>query len=184
MSTKPREHPDWSPSRQQKNKFRGRTEGKGGGEKIILLWTSYTEAPFSEMTVEVIFDVLQSCARRRIFEVCWRNVHWIQFPVASSDSSYLSGEHDGDDEPVDGDCLAEDDGDEVLRLDPGRLDAAAEDGAARGVDAEGGADDGERDGKPDAERRPHVRRRLGEEPAKVDAFPPTGELKVSSSVSA
>ena len=33
--------------------------------------------------------------------------------------TYLSGEHDGDDEAVDGDGLAEDDGDEVLRLDPG-----------------------------------------------------------------
>ena len=75
-------------------------------------------------------------------------------------------------------------GDWTVEHLPGRLDASAEDGAARGVDAEGGADDGERDGKPDAERRPHVRRRLGEEPAKVDAFPPTGELKVSSSVSA
>ena len=31
----------------------------------------------------------------------------------------LPGEHDGDDEPIDGDGLAEDDGDEVLRLDPG-----------------------------------------------------------------
>ena len=27
---------------------------------------------------------------------------------------YLSGEHDGDDEPVDGDCLAENDRDQVL----------------------------------------------------------------------
>src|SRR6266496_492643 len=50
----------------------------------------------------------------------------------------LSGEHDGDDEPVDGDGLAEDDRDEVLGLDPGRLHAAPDDADPGGVDAEGG----------------------------------------------
>ena len=60
---------------------------------------------------------------------------------------------------------------------PGRLDAAADDGAARGVDAEGGADDGERDGQADAERGPHVRRRLREEPPEVDALTATSQLE-------
>ena len=64
---------------------------------------------------------------------------------------------------------------------PGRLDASAEDGAARGVDAECGADDGERDGQADAERGPHVRRRLREEPAEVDALAATSQLKKVSS---
>ena len=66
---------------------------------------------------------------------------------------------------------------------PGRLDAAADDGAARGVDAEGGADDGERDGETDAERGPHVRRRLGEEPAEVDALTAASQLEVKKTTS-
>ena len=37
----------------------------------------------------------------------------------------LAGEHDGDDEAVDGDSLAEDDRDQVLGLDPRSLDATA-----------------------------------------------------------
>ena len=37
----------------------------------------------------------------------------------------LAGEHDGDYEAVDGDSLAEDDGDQVLGLDPRGLDATA-----------------------------------------------------------
>jgi hypothetical protein len=53
----------------------------------------------------------------------------------------LSGEDDGDDEAVDGDGLAEDDGNQVLRLDSRRLHAAADDGNAGRVDAESGADD-------------------------------------------
>ena len=60
---------------------------------------------------------------------------------------------------------------------PGRLDAAADDGASGGVDAERGADDGERDREADAERGPHVRRRLRQEPPEVDALATTRQLK-------
>merc|ERR1712080_692052 len=55
----------------------------------------------------------------------------------------LARQDDGDDESIDGDCLAEDDGDEVLGLDPGGLDASADDGGAGGVDAESGAHHGQ-----------------------------------------
>ena len=60
---------------------------------------------------------------------------------------------------------------------PGRLDAAADDGASGGVDAERGADDGERDREADAERGPHVRGRLRQEPPEVDALATTRQLK-------
>ena len=65
----------------------------------------------------------------------------------------------------------------LLRSVPWRLDAAADDGAAGGVDAEGGAHHRERDGEADAQRGPHVRRRLGEEPAEVDALATTRQLQ-------
>jgi hypothetical protein len=42
----------------------------------------------------------------------------------------LRGEDNGHDDAVDGDDLAEDDGDQVLRSNPGRLDTSTEDGDA------------------------------------------------------
>ncbi len=76
--------------------------------------------------------------------------------------SYLNlpGQHDGDDESVDGHGLAEDDGDEVLGLDPGRLNTSAQHAGAGGVDAEGGAHDAQGHAHADADGGPHVRRRL------------------------
>ena len=98
--------------------------------------------------------------------------------IQSLSIPYLSGEHDGDNETVDCNSLAEDDGDEVLRLDPGRLDAAADDRTASGVDTEGCAHDGERHGQPDAKRCPHVWRGLREEPAEINSLSSARELKV------
>ena len=67
----------------------------------------------------------------------------------------MSRQDDSNDESIDGDGLAEDDGDQVLGLDPGGLDAAAHDAGAGGVDAEGGANHGQGHGQthPDAENR-------------------------------
>lgn len=47
----------------------------------------------------------------------------------------LGGEDDGHDDAVDGDDFAEDDGDQILGSYPGRLDAATDNGHARGEDA-------------------------------------------------
>ena len=59
----------------------------------------------------------------------------------------MSRQNDSNDESIDGDSLAEDDGDQVLGLDPGRLDAAAYDGGSGGVDTEGGAHHGQGHGQ-------------------------------------
>ena len=50
----------------------------------------------------------------------------------------MSRQNDSNDESIDGDSLAEDDGDQVLGLNPRRLDAAANDGGSGGEDTEGG----------------------------------------------
>lgn len=47
----------------------------------------------------------------------------------------LSGEHDGHDDAVDGDDLAEDDGDQVLGPDSWRLDTSTENGGTGDEDA-------------------------------------------------
>ena len=52
----------------------------------------------------------------------------------------LSRKDNGNDESIDSHSLAEDDRDEVLGLDPGCLDAAANDAGSSRVDAKGSAD--------------------------------------------
>ncbi len=68
----------------------------------------------------------------------------------------MSGQHDGDDETIDGDGLAEDDGNQVLGLDPGSLNTSTHDRGASGVDAQSGTHDTEGDGQTDAKGGPHV----------------------------
>ena len=53
-----------------------------------------------------------------IFDLSGLEIH-IAFRL--SFFTYLSRKDDGDDEAIDGDGLAEDDRDQVLRLDPGAL---------------------------------------------------------------
>ena len=84
----------------------------------------------------------------------------------------LSSENNGDDEPVDGDSLTEDDTDEVLSLDPGSLDSPSDDADPSGVDAQGGPNHGEGDTETHSYQGPHVGRGLGEEPANVYPLPP------------
>ena len=59
----------------------------------------------------------------------------------------LSSQDDGDDEAVDGDGLAEDDWDPVLGLDSRRLEAAAHNGGAGRVDAQGHSNHAEMEGR-------------------------------------
>ena len=87
----------------------------------------------------------------------------------------LSGQNNSNDESIDGDSFAENDGDQILCLDPGSLDAAAHDGGAGGVDAEGGAHHGEGDGEADPDTGPHVGRGLAQEPAEVQPLSSPGE---------
>jgi hypothetical protein len=58
--------------------------------------------------------------------------------VGALDAGDLGGEDDGHDDTVDGDDLAEDDGDEVLGSDSGSLDACTEDGRSGNEDAPAG----------------------------------------------
>ena len=83
----------------------------------------------------------------------------------------LSGEHDGNDQPVDGNSLAKDDRDQILSLDPGSLDTTTHNGGAAGVDAQPGSHHGEGHSKPNPHRCPHVGGGLCEEPSKVNSLP-------------
>lgn len=55
----------------------------------------------------------------------------------AADGREFGGEDDGHDDAVDGDDLAEDDGDQVLGPDAWRFNTAAEDGGAGDEDAPG-----------------------------------------------
>ena len=92
----------------------------------------------------------------------------------------LSGEHDGNDQPVDGNSLAKDDRDQILSLDPGSLDPTAHDGGAAGVNAQPSPHHGEGHSKPHPHRCPHVGRGLGEEPSEVNSLPSSSKKIVEN----
>ena len=82
----------------------------------------------------------------------------------------MSRQNDSNDQSIDGDRLAEDDGDQILGFDPWGLDASAHDRGASGVDAEGGPHHRQGDGQPHPDAGPHVGRGLAQEPADVQSL--------------
>ena len=92
----------------------------------------------------------------------------------------LSREHNGNDQPIDGDSLAEDDRDQILSLDPGSLDPTTHNGGAAGVDAQPGSHHGEGHSEPNPHRCPHVGGGLGEEPSEVNSLPSSSKKIVEN----
>jgi len=87
----------------------------------------------------------------------------------------LAGHDDRGDEPVNGDRLAKDDGDQVLGLDAWCFHAAANNAHARRVYSQRGTDDGQRYRERYAQHGPHVRRRVGQEPSDADLLTFAGQ---------
>ena len=84
-------------------------------------------------------------------------------------------ENNGNDESVDGHRLTEDDGNQILGLDPGSLDSPAHDGGAGGVDPKSRPNNRETDGETDTNTGPHVGRGLAQKPAEVQPLSSPGE---------
>ncbi len=81
-------------------------------------------------------------------------------------SLQLSSHNNSNNQSINGHSLAKDDRNQILGLDPGSLDTTANNRDTGGVNAEGGADNGERHGKTDADGGPHIGASLHQEPSK------------------
>lgn len=77
----------------------------------------------------------------------------------------LTRQDDGNDQSVDGDSLAENDWNQIFRLDSWSFDTAANDGGSSCVNAKSGSNDRQGNCECNSQRSPHVRRGLRQEPA-------------------